>query len=184
VDRGESRGIVRMGQAARIGRAAAAHDVRRSLRECTALERSSSKSSCRHSRKPIASNPLASTERGLRTGTSCDSRKTYAMAQGSARLYITDLCRITGSANAQLEYAFKEVIGLAPMAYLARLRLPPSSAGAARPRPTDRPPSPPQLSNGDSGISANFPGRIRSASASCRRKPCVGGISPRQRGPT
>ena len=47
----------------------------------------------------------------------------YAMAQGSARLYITDLCRITGVSERTLEYAFKEVIGLAPMAYLARLRM-------------------------------------------------------------
>jgi len=45
------------------------------------------------------------------------------------------------------------------------------------PRPTGRPPSPPQLSNGDSGISANFPARIKNASASCRRKPCVAGIT-------
>ena len=47
----------------------------------------------------------------------------YAMAQGSERLYITDLCRITGVSERTLEYAFKEVMGLAPMAYLARLRL-------------------------------------------------------------
>jgi transcriptional regulator GlxA family with amidase domain len=45
------------------------------------------------------------------------------MAQGSARLYVTDLCRITGVSERTLEYAFKEVTGLAPMAYLARLRL-------------------------------------------------------------
>jgi len=47
----------------------------------------------------------------------------YAMTQGSARLYVTDLCRITGVSERTLEYAFKEVMGLAPMAYLARLRL-------------------------------------------------------------
>ena len=47
----------------------------------------------------------------------------YAMAHGSERLYITDLCRITGVSERTLEVAFKEVIGLAPMAYLARLRL-------------------------------------------------------------
>jgi hypothetical protein len=39
------------------------------------------------------------------------------------------------------------------------------------------PAPPPQLSNGDSGISANFPARIKSASASCRREPCVAGIT-------
>jgi len=35
----------------------------------------------------------------------------YAMAQGSARLYVTDICRITGVSERTLEYAFKEVMG-------------------------------------------------------------------------
>jgi len=69
------------------------------------------------------------------------------MAQGSARLYVTDLCRITGVSERTLEYAFKEVMGLAPMAYLARLRLH-EFGRRCSPRPTGRPPSPPQLSNG------------------------------------
>jgi hypothetical protein len=42
------------------------------------------------------------------------------------------------------------------------------------------PAPPPQLSSGDSGISANFPGRIKNASASCRRKPCVAGMTKLQ----
>ncbi len=47
----------------------------------------------------------------------------YAVAQSSERLYVTDLCRVAATSERTLEYAFKEIMGLTPMAYLARLRL-------------------------------------------------------------
>ena len=36
---------------------------------------------------------------------------------------MTDLCRAAGVSERALEYAFKEVMGLTPVAYLTRLRL-------------------------------------------------------------
>jgi AraC family ethanolamine operon transcriptional activator len=47
----------------------------------------------------------------------------HALSQTDARLYVTDLCRVTGVSERTLEYAFKEITGLTPMAYLIRLRL-------------------------------------------------------------
>jgi AraC-like DNA-binding protein len=47
----------------------------------------------------------------------------YALANASSRLYVTDLCRAAAVSERTLEYAFKEVLGLSPMAYLTRLRL-------------------------------------------------------------
>lgn len=47
----------------------------------------------------------------------------YALAQTGDRLYVTDLCKVAAVSERTLEYAFKEIIGLAPVTYLARLRL-------------------------------------------------------------
>jgi AraC family transcriptional regulator, ethanolamine operon transcriptional activator len=47
----------------------------------------------------------------------------HAQSQTGASLYVTDLCRVTGVSERTLEYAFKEITGLTPMAYLIRLRL-------------------------------------------------------------
>ena len=47
----------------------------------------------------------------------------YALANAESRLYVTDLCRAAAVGERTLEYAFKEVLGLSPMAYLTRLRL-------------------------------------------------------------
>jgi AraC-like DNA-binding protein len=47
----------------------------------------------------------------------------HALSQTGAGLYVTDLCRVTGVSERTLEYAFKEITGLTPMAYLLRLRL-------------------------------------------------------------
>lgn len=47
----------------------------------------------------------------------------YALAERGANLYVTDLCRITGVSERALEYAFKEVMGLTPVAFLMKLRL-------------------------------------------------------------
>jgi len=47
----------------------------------------------------------------------------YALSNAESRLYVTDLCRATAVSERTLEYAFKEVLGLSPMAYLVRLRL-------------------------------------------------------------
>jgi AraC-like DNA-binding protein len=47
----------------------------------------------------------------------------YALENAESRLYVTDLCRAAAVSERTLEYAFKEVLGLSPMAYLTRLRL-------------------------------------------------------------
>jgi AraC-like DNA-binding protein len=47
----------------------------------------------------------------------------YALSHTDDPLYVSDLCRAAAVSERTLEYAFKEVMGLAPMAYLVRLRL-------------------------------------------------------------
>jgi len=46
-----------------------------------------------------------------------------AVSQTGARLNVTDLCKIAGVSERSLEYAFREITGLTPTAYLIRLRL-------------------------------------------------------------
>lgn len=47
----------------------------------------------------------------------------YALNNTEDHLYIKDLCRATGVSERTLEYAFREVMGLSPTAYLTRIRL-------------------------------------------------------------
>lgn len=47
----------------------------------------------------------------------------YALSHADDPLYVSDLCRAAAVSERTLEYAFKEIMGLAPMAYLVRLRL-------------------------------------------------------------
>ncbi|MBF7731270.1 helix-turn-helix domain-containing protein [Pseudomonas sp. N040] len=47
----------------------------------------------------------------------------YALAHVDEPLYVTDLCKMIGTSERSLEYAFKAVMNLTPKAYLARLRL-------------------------------------------------------------
>jgi len=47
----------------------------------------------------------------------------YALSHVDERVYVTDLCRAAAVSERALEYAFKEVLGLTPVAYLIRLRL-------------------------------------------------------------
>jgi AraC family ethanolamine operon transcriptional activator len=47
----------------------------------------------------------------------------FALTQTDDHLYVSDLCRVAGVSERTLEYAFKEVTGLAPVTYLIRLRL-------------------------------------------------------------
>ena len=47
----------------------------------------------------------------------------YAMAYTGDCLYLTDLCEAAGVSERSLEYAFKSIMGMTPMAYLTRLRL-------------------------------------------------------------
>lgn len=47
----------------------------------------------------------------------------YALAHTDDPLYVSDLCKAAGVSERTLEYAFKEIMGLAPMTYLVRLRL-------------------------------------------------------------
>ncbi|MCX6552317.1 MAG: helix-turn-helix domain-containing protein [Acidobacteria bacterium] len=47
----------------------------------------------------------------------------YALAHMGDRLYVTDLCKAAGASERSLEYAFKEIMGMTPVAYLTRVRL-------------------------------------------------------------
>jgi transcriptional regulator GlxA family with amidase domain len=47
----------------------------------------------------------------------------YALAHAADRIYVTDLCRAAGVSERTLEYAFRAVMALTPVAYLTRLRL-------------------------------------------------------------
>jgi AraC-like DNA-binding protein len=47
----------------------------------------------------------------------------HAVSREGEPLSVSDLCRVTGVSERTLEYAFREVMGLTPVAYLIRLRL-------------------------------------------------------------
>jgi AraC-like DNA-binding protein len=47
----------------------------------------------------------------------------HALAHMGDRLYVTDLCKAAGASERSLEYAFKEIMGMTPVAYLTRVRL-------------------------------------------------------------
>lgn len=47
----------------------------------------------------------------------------YALAHMGDRLYVTDLCKAAGVSERSLEYAFKGIMGMTPVAYLTRVRL-------------------------------------------------------------
>lgn len=49
--------------------------------------------------------------------------ESYALSHVGENLYVSDLCEAAGVSERTLEYAFKEIMGLTPMAYLIRLRL-------------------------------------------------------------
>ncbi len=47
----------------------------------------------------------------------------HALSRLGEQLFVSDLCRATGVSERTLEYAFRDVMGMTPMAYLTRLRL-------------------------------------------------------------
>jgi AraC family transcriptional regulator, ethanolamine operon transcriptional activator len=47
----------------------------------------------------------------------------YALSHTAEHLHVTDLCETAGVSERTLQYAFKEVMGMTPVAYLTRLRL-------------------------------------------------------------
>jgi AraC family ethanolamine operon transcriptional activator len=47
----------------------------------------------------------------------------YVLTQADGPLYVTDLCKATAASERTVEYAFKEVVGMSPIAFLKRLRL-------------------------------------------------------------
>jgi len=47
----------------------------------------------------------------------------YALSQVAERIHVTDLCEAAGVSERTLQYAFKELLGMTPMAYLIQLRL-------------------------------------------------------------
>lgn len=47
----------------------------------------------------------------------------FALAHTGEKLYLTDLCKVTGVSERTLEYSFRSVMGISPIAYLTKLRL-------------------------------------------------------------
>lgn len=47
----------------------------------------------------------------------------YALSHTAERLHVTDLCKAAGVSERTLQYAFKELMGMTPVAFLTRLRL-------------------------------------------------------------
>lgn len=47
----------------------------------------------------------------------------HALRHVGERVYLADLCQAAGAGERALEYAFKEILGLTPTAYLVKLRL-------------------------------------------------------------
>jgi AraC family ethanolamine operon transcriptional activator len=47
----------------------------------------------------------------------------YVLSHAAEHLYVTDLCEAAGVSERTLQYAFKELMGMSPVAYLTRLRL-------------------------------------------------------------
>ncbi|QDU30623.1 transcriptional regulator EutR [Anatilimnocola aggregata] len=47
----------------------------------------------------------------------------FVLSQTAERLHVTDLCEAAGVSERTLQYAFKELMGMTPVAYLTRLRL-------------------------------------------------------------
>jgi AraC family transcriptional regulator, ethanolamine operon transcriptional activator len=47
----------------------------------------------------------------------------YVLTHNDIQLYVTDLCKAAAVSQRTLEYAFKEILGMSPVAYLQRLRL-------------------------------------------------------------
>ncbi len=47
----------------------------------------------------------------------------FALAKAGEPFHVGDLCRAAGVSERTLEYAFREILGTTPIAYLARLRL-------------------------------------------------------------
>lgn len=71
-----------------------------------------------------------SEHRPVRTGKALQSRarvvskaEDYVLAHTGDRVYVGDLCRATGVSERALEYAFREVMGMTPVAHLTRIRL-------------------------------------------------------------
>jgi AraC family transcriptional regulator, ethanolamine operon transcriptional activator len=47
----------------------------------------------------------------------------YVLTHVDTQIFVTDLCKAAAVSQRTLEYAFKEILGLSPIAYLQRLRL-------------------------------------------------------------
>jgi AraC family ethanolamine operon transcriptional activator len=47
----------------------------------------------------------------------------FALSHTAERLHVTDLCEAAGVSERTLQYAFKDLMGMTPVAYLTRLRL-------------------------------------------------------------
>jgi transcriptional regulator GlxA family with amidase domain len=102
----------------------------------------------------------------------------YALSHTSERLFVTDLCEAAAVSERSLQYAFKELMGMTPVAYLTRLRL-------HRVRQALR-----ARTNGSTTVTkealrwgfwhfGDFSEPTRTASVNCRRTPCDGRLMRR-----
>jgi AraC family transcriptional regulator, ethanolamine operon transcriptional activator len=71
-----------------------------------------------HSLKPAHSDRMRQRRHHL-----VRTAENYVVAQSGGNLYLTDLCRAARVSERTLEYAFREVMGMTPSAFLSRLRL-------------------------------------------------------------
>jgi len=79
----------------------------------------------------------------------------YALSHPDDRIYVGDLCRAAATSERALEYAFRNVMGLTPVAYLTGSDCI-ACAGRSWQRLTDRPRSRPWRSTGAFGTSVTF----------------------------
>ena len=101
------------------------------------------------------------------------SAEDYVLSHTTEHLYVTDLCEAAGVSERTLQYAFKEVMGMTPVAYLTRLRLH-QVRHALRAATQASTTVTTEALRWASGTLATFPAPTRTASASCHRTPYDG----------
>lgn len=71
-----------------------------------------------------SASPIGHATRGLRSQALVVKRaEDYALSHTHAHVHVGDLCRAASVSERALQYAFKQIIGVTPVAYLIRLRL-------------------------------------------------------------
>jgi len=96
----------------------------------------------------------------------------FALSRAGENLQVGDLCCAAGVSERTLQYAFKEILGTTPMAYLVRLRLHRVRRALLAARRGTTTVSAAALKCGFWHF-GEFSRAYRSASASCRPRPCA-----------